>query len=299
VIVSPDGGSVYVGANQDHAVARFERDVMTGRLRFEGCVTGSQPMRTSSACTEIPHRLSPKSLTASPDGRFLFLYSGGRIAVFRRNPDSGALTFVRRMGDAPCKGASCEVLALGANGRALYAADSGIRPDVARFRVNSTTGALHYERCITGSRKSTACTPIRTATRSESGLRSGLAGISALATSGRTLYVAAKDDESIARFALAPQTVIRRGPKGKSRRHRAVFKFRTGNPSKFECKLKGKRVKPKHRHWRHCGSKNRFRHPGRQVYRHLRRGRKVFKVRATDRAKTTDPTPAKRSWRIR
>jgi hypothetical protein len=234
--------------------------------------------------------MSVRSLAASPDGRFL--YAG---IPFRRDPNTGALAYVRGGDEAiPSRDANSAV-ALGANGRSLYVASG--RSTVARFRVRRATGTLRFDECVTGTTTidGTHCTPIATATRDAR--KSGLYGISALAASSKTLYAAAERDGSIATFALAPQTRIRNGPSGEVKRQPAVLKFRASEPSKFRCKLEGGHVRSKLGHWRRCGSQG-FRRNGREVYRDLEPGGKVFKVRASDRAHTGDPTPAKRRWRV-
>jgi hypothetical protein len=81
-----------------------------------------------------------------------------------------------------------------------------------------------------------------------------------------------------------PQTKIVRGPGKHLADGKATFRFRSSEAgSRFECRLdKRKRAR--------CRSPRR--------YRHLRPGRHVFKVWATDAAGNRDPTPAKRRFRV-
>jgi lysophospholipase L1-like esterase len=95
---------------------------------------------------------------------------------------------------------------------------------------------------------------------------------------------------------LAPTTVITKGPKGKTKRRKAAFRFRATEPSTFQCRLTGKRVKRKLRAWRRCGPAQPAR-GGQRHYRKLRPGKKVFRVRATDRAGNVGK-PAVRKWRV-
>ena len=299
VVVSSDGKSVYVGAAGDQSIAQFDRDRATGALAYVGCIAseGSRVGRPGAPCTEIPAPVSVESLVMSPDGKFMYAGGivrehGGRfvsgIAQFRRSAATGALTYLRTV-----KGQKGESLALSGNGESLYTG-SGIFRRVSQYHVTPGTGRPSYAGCLTGDKTEKSCTPIRTATGR--GLDSGLEKVGELAAIGRTLYAYSSSGQNhdIARFAIAPETWI---GKVKTRGHRAVFKFRANPFSKFECKLKGKRVKRKLRHWRHCGSHGLHR-DGRQVYRHLRPGKKVVRVRATDRSRTTDPTPAKRRFHI-
>ncbi len=81
-----------------------------------------------------------------------------------------------------------------------------------------------------------------------------------------------------------PQTKITKGPKKKSHKRTAKFKFTSSEQgSTFRCKLDRKPVKP-------CRSPKK--------YKKLKPGKHVFKVFAVDRAGNEDPTPAKRKFRV-
>jgi len=225
----------------------------------------------------------------SPDGRFVYAAGyGSGIAELRRNPKTGALVYVGMVKD---KGDS---LAIGDNGRALYTGSYSDRR-VSWYSVDPKTGRPRYRGCLTGNKNEKSCTPIRTA--AGGGYNSGLEKVGAIAASGRMLYAYSTSsgaDSDIAHFAVAPQTQI---GKAKTQGHRATFKFSASPSSRFECKLKGKHVERKLRHWRRCGSHG-LRRKGKQVYRQLGSGKKTFRVRATDGSRTTDPTPAKRHFRV-
>ncbi len=82
-----------------------------------------------------------------------------------------------------------------------------------------------------------------------------------------------------------PNTKLTSGPSGRTTSRRAAFKFRsTEAGSHFQCKLDRKA-------WRSCRSP--------ASYKKLKLGPHTFRVRAIDRAGNIDPTPARRSWRIR
>ena len=82
----------------------------------------------------------------------------------------------------------------------------------------------------------------------------------------------------------APQTKITKAPKGKSSSSAARFKFAsTEAGSTFQCKLDRKPFKS-------CRSPKK--------YKGLRPGNHVFKVRATDGAGNTDPTPAVKKFTV-
>jgi hypothetical protein len=82
----------------------------------------------------------------------------------------------------------------------------------------------------------------------------------------------------------APETTIVKGPKARSRKRTAKFKFVSSEPnSTFQCKLD---KKP----FRKCKSPKK--------YKRLKPGRHVFKVRAIDADGNVDKTPAKRKFRV-
>jgi CSLREA domain-containing protein len=81
----------------------------------------------------------------------------------------------------------------------------------------------------------------------------------------------------------ALETTILKGPKGKIHSTKAKFKFVANEKgAKFECKLDRRKFKP-------CKSP--------KVYRGLKPGKHVFKVRAV-KGKRVDPTPAKRKFKV-
>lgn len=289
--LSPDGRSLYA-TTDTHESGRdfilFDRDPATGNLT-RACLAGRKP-NGSCAPDQLPSR-GVWYLAVSPDDKSVYTSSGPFVDWFDRDPSSGALVYrgciVDGRSPLPCAKAggpiSGEFLTASPDGKSVYTSGA----EVTHFRRDLDTGKLKWADCITGNASSgAACNKVPRAASLGASLAAGPDG---------SLYTAW--GTAVSSLALAPKTVIRGGPKGKSRRHRAVFKFHAGERSTFECKLKGRNVKPKLRDWQSCGS-DRSRRKGRHVYRGLRSGRKVFKVRATDDARTTDPTPAKRRWRV-
>ena len=81
-----------------------------------------------------------------------------------------------------------------------------------------------------------------------------------------------------------PETVITRGPKATTHATTVKFRFSSDMPgSTFECKLDKKPFKK-------CSSPKK--------YKHLKPGKHVFKVRATDTGGRVDPVPAKKKFRV-
>lgn len=82
----------------------------------------------------------------------------------------------------------------------------------------------------------------------------------------------------------APETTIVKGPKARSHKRTAKFKFVSSEPgSTFKCKLDKKPFKP-------CRSPKK--------YKRLKPGKHVFQVKAIDAAGNADKTPAKRRFRV-
>lgn len=87
--VSPDGLNLYLVGREGDAVVVYDRDPATGELSFrESHIDGVDGVTGLEA---------PRSLTVSRDGANVYAAADGSIAVFDRDPASGALTFVEAM----------------------------------------------------------------------------------------------------------------------------------------------------------------------------------------------------------
>lgn len=88
VAVSPDDRNVYAVGTNSNAIAVFTRNTATGALTPSEVHT--------DGIRGVDGIAGTKSLAVSPDGRYV--YVAGRddngLGVFRRNPETGALTFV-------------------------------------------------------------------------------------------------------------------------------------------------------------------------------------------------------------
>jgi subtilisin family serine protease len=126
-----------------------------------------------------------------------------------------------------------------------------------------------------------ALTPaqVRRSILSTTDYKAGLCG--KVATSGRLNVKGAID---YVQGTGAPNTKIKGGPSGKTKKRKATFKFTSPKPCMtFQCKLDGGAFKP-------CKSP--------RTYKGLKKGRHTFRVRAVDGAGKVDGSPAVRSWRI-
>jgi tripartite motif-containing protein 71 len=104
--------------------------------------------------------------------------------------------------------------------------------------------------------------------------------------SAGNLYVIDRFNNRVQKFGGGPPaTSIAKGPKKKTLKRKARIKFTSDQvDSTFECKLDRKAFKA-------CDSPFETKR--------LKRDRHRFKVRAVDLLGTPDPTPAKRSWKVR
>jgi 6-phosphogluconolactonase (cycloisomerase 2 family) len=94
MVISPDGGHLYVATIESERIVRFDRDLSTGRLTFAASDPGP----------ELPSRI-----VITPDGRSLLAGSGKDLrafdseasALFSREPTSGALTQYAHVAGGP------------------------------------------------------------------------------------------------------------------------------------------------------------------------------------------------------
>ena len=88
VAVSPDGAHVYVAGRLDAAVAIFSRNLTSGLLTFQGMV--------KNGVNGVTGLNGARGLAISPDGKQVYVASqfDDALAVFSRDPESGALTQV-------------------------------------------------------------------------------------------------------------------------------------------------------------------------------------------------------------
>jgi 6-phosphogluconolactonase (cycloisomerase 2 family) len=162
VAVSRDGEWVYAVAPFDDSIARFRRKD-SGALTYKGCLSGD----TGPACAQIPDAGGDGTNTGLDDVRALALSRDGRFAY------------------------------------AVSAADDA----VVRFRRDPDNGKLRFGGCITGRTQSGptpagsgACAVIDS--HDADGANSGLDHPKSILLSGRSLYVAATSDASVARFKV-------------------------------------------------------------------------------------------------
>src|SRR2546430_7689763 len=140
VVVSPDGAHVYVASKVADALAVFSRDAATGALTFVqakkdniGGVNGLN---------------GAEGIAVSPDGAHVYVasHNDNALAVFSRNVETGAVTFVdiQRDGLGGVDGLlGANAVAVSPDGAHVYAARS-LGHAVAGLRRDAATGKLAF-----------------------------------------------------------------------------------------------------------------------------------------------------------
>jgi DNA-binding beta-propeller fold protein YncE len=154
IVVSPDGGNVYVGSFFGNAIVTFNRDLATGAL--------AQPADTTGCITEVPTAGcatglalgSPEGMAVSGDGKNVYAATATSEAIvsFTRNPTTGALTQATDGSGCivavPVTGCTtgaqlggADAVAISPDGASVYVT-SLFSKSVTSFTRSSSTGAL-------------------------------------------------------------------------------------------------------------------------------------------------------------
>ena len=213
LVVSPDGRDVYVTGYADDAIVQLKRNRRTGALRVGPCIEDPEGPGT---CEATVNGLDGAiELAISDDGRHVYTiaYLDSTLLHFKRNRQTGALTFAHCVDDAglaPVDDVCADTeaaanglqgpqgLALSPDGRSLYVA-SQLDDAVVRFKLNRAGKPLERG-CFEDDDKFVA----DDCTRDPEGLGNAQAVV--VAPNGRSLYVAASDDDAVTRFKRAPRS---------------------------------------------------------------------------------------------
>lgn len=154
LVVSPDGRDLYTANFFLGSVAIFKRDPQTGAIAqlpgTAGCITQEE---TGDTCRDGRVLSGAGSIAISPDGRSVYATAqeAGGLAIFRRDPSTGALTQPRgpagcvteRGTDSGCQGATNMLgplgVAVGPDDRVVYVVGDDL---VTIFRRDPRSGAL-------------------------------------------------------------------------------------------------------------------------------------------------------------
>jgi 6-phosphogluconolactonase (cycloisomerase 2 family) len=179
VIVSPDDRHVYVAGYLDDAVAIFSRSAPTGRLTYVG--------RMKDGVGGVNGLDGAHGLAISPDGNHLYAAGAtdNAVAVFRRDPATGGLSFaaalVDEIGGVTTLGVARSV-AVSPDGRFVFAA-AELDNAVTTFRRDANTGLL----------------TVASIARGGPGNIAGLVGPTSVVVSpdGERLYAASSGDDAL------------------------------------------------------------------------------------------------------
>jgi 6-phosphogluconolactonase (cycloisomerase 2 family) len=238
LVMGPDDVTLYAVASRDNAIARLSRNPVTGALDFEDCITGDSTgpgSAGSGVCSEVPSATpvgndsgfaNPRAMAISADGESAYAIGANDAAIlsFDRNPATGTLTYLGCVTGEESSGSAgtgaCALLptatALGDNSGFNGMRSMGISPDgvslytsaqfddaLATFDRDSSTGALTFDRCVTGD-TDVACAALPFA--NPGGEDSGFDELEtiALSSDGRSLYGASEFDDAVSRFDREP-----------------------------------------------------------------------------------------------
>jgi hypothetical protein len=269
--VTPDGDHVVLNAqNVGLSFLVLNRTAGTlGQRAAHGCLTDSGP---GAPCDYVPGLLKgPGGVAVSPSGLQGF-------SAIRVLPAQGGSIASFGIDAAPaCQAKTVTVTTRKALPIPLTCTDPN--GDVVTLEISTppTWGTLSS---IDQSRDRVTYTPHPTRKGTDTFKYAGTAQGSTSPPASVTLTITAKPTVIDRK---APNTRITSGPKPRTVRRGASFRFRaTEARSTFQCKLD-------RTSWQRCKSP--------KTYKVVKRGRHTFQVRAMDRAGNIDPTPARKRWR--
>jgi DNA-binding beta-propeller fold protein YncE len=212
LVVSPDGRNVYATSVGSNTVISFRRNPSTGALTQlvggAGCIADA----ARSGCVTGRAIDGPDAITISPDGESVYVaaFIGSSVAVFSRNPSTGALTqpsdSTGCLVETPTAGCSTglalgdpEGVTVSPDGANVYVAAPGSNA-VDTFARDSSTGALTQPTDGTGCIVATALSSCTTGVQ--------LAGADALTVSpnGANVYVTSALSNSLTTFTRSSTT---------------------------------------------------------------------------------------------
>lgn len=183
VTLSPDGANVYAAGNADSAIAVFRRDATSGALTFVEA--------QKDGVGGVDGLGGAISVAVSPDGKHVYAagISDQGVAVFSRNPTTGALAFVEVLKDGVGGADGIQQptsIRVSPDNLHVYVTGISLNDGLAVFSRNTTSGALSFVQLL----------------KDGVGGVDGLAGARSLAFSpnGAQAYVASDFDSAVAVF---------------------------------------------------------------------------------------------------
>ena len=212
VVVSADGKNVYATSLTSDAVDIFRRHASTGALTQVGGASGCVSGAATAGCAVGRAIDGPDVVVVSPDGKNVYVgsFMGAAVAVFARNPSTGALTqpagttgcIVEVPADGCASGvalAGLEGMGISPDGNTVYAA-AAISSALDVFARNPSTGALTQASDGTGCIVDSALAGCTTGTQ--------VSGANAVAVSpnDENVYVTSLLSNSVSTFTRTPTT---------------------------------------------------------------------------------------------
>jgi DNA-binding beta-propeller fold protein YncE len=205
VAVSSDGKSVYAVGQDSNSVVRFNRDTATGAITQPvgtgGCIseTGAGP------CADGHGLTGADAVTASADGKSVYVTSHTAVVRLVRNTTTGAITqpagtagCISETGAGPCADGhaladGADSVRVSADGKSVYVA-SFPNSSVLRLIRNTTTGAITQPAGTAGCISETGAGPCADG--------HGLTGAAwvALSGGGNSVYVASNTANAVVRL---------------------------------------------------------------------------------------------------
>ncbi len=215
VAASADGRSVYVVANNDDSIVRFDRDA-AGALTPQGCIAD---VGDTAGCGTVQEGLDEaEDVAVSADGKSVYVVSNtdDTIVRFDRDTTTGALTpqgCIVDIDAGPVCGAFLVAqglngavgVAVSEDGKSVYVV-SDADDAIVTFTRNTASGALSAPSCIADVGDAAGCGTTAQGLNSASSV--------AVSADGKSVYVASRADDAIVRFdrdtagALTPQGCI-------------------------------------------------------------------------------------------
>lgn len=210
VAISADGKSLYAVGQFDSAIARFDRDPITGALTPQGCI---QDVGKSDCGVNEQGLERPTGVAVSPDGKSVYVTSelDHAIVRFDRDLDTGALTGAGCKQSAAadpedsCGGGANTVAGLANPNDVVVSADSKSVYVVSRGAPGSAGAIVHFDRntvSTPGAITSTGCFSAPSTVDCGGSTQQGLSEPYGVAVSpdNKSVYVASRQDGAIVRF---------------------------------------------------------------------------------------------------
>jgi hypothetical protein len=226
--VSPNGGSLYVGADTPPqapdfaAVSHLFANPDQGQLTYDGCVSDSGD---SGACTDVPGTGDPldtaNGVAVSPTGGSLYVAGQTGISHLFADPVQGQLTYDGCVGDVTATGVctigpsrgqpltDLDAVAVNPAGTSVYTYGDDTEDSsdvVSHLFANAAQGQLTWDGCVSndGSAVATgACADVPGTASPIGGNEFGVFASLTVSPDGKTLYLATPSNDTVTWFAIA------------------------------------------------------------------------------------------------